>query len=320
MGRRPRVETPGAGLVSAGVLRCIHALALLLVCSATAHAADNADPAYARHIEQARATRVEALRRPDGYLSLVASGWLVPGDNSVGAAPDNRFRLPGAPAHLGVLHLAADGGVTFRAATGANVTVGGKPTTAAAMHTQGAQEQRQPTRAYFGPDRYLYVVQTGTLRGLRVKDNAAPLRTHFPGFDYFPVDPSWRIEAQWQPFERPHVLKLANVTGAESDEPVAGRAVFERDGRRYELTPMEEDGHLFFVLSDRTAGKLTYGGARFLYAAMPRDGKVLLDFNLAENPPCAITPHVVCPLAPPENRLGVAVTAGEKKFAGGSHR
>jgi uncharacterized protein (DUF1684 family) len=43
---------------------------------------------------------------------------------------------------------------------------------------------------------------------------------------------------------------------------------------------------------------------------------VLLDFNLAENPPCAITPHVVCPLAPPENRLKLPVTAGEMKFHG----
>ncbi|WP_049622995.1 DUF1684 domain-containing protein [Frateuria defendens] len=284
---------------------------------AHADAADSA--AYVRQVEQARAARVEALRRADGYLTLTASGWLEPGDNAVGAASDNRFQVPGAPAHLGVLHLSADGAVTLRTVGGTTVTVDGKPATAASMRTQGAQEEGAPTRAYFGPGRYLYVVETGTLRGLRVKDNAAPLRAHFPGFDYFPVDPSWRIEAQWRPFGAPHVLKLANVAGAESDEPVAGRAVFERDGQRYVLTPMEEDGRLFFVFSDRTAGRLTYGGARFLYAALPKDGKLLLDFNLAENPPCAITPHVVCPLAPPENRLGVAVTAGEKKFAGAGH-
>jgi len=273
---------------------------------------------YARQIDQARASRVEALQRPDGYLSLIASGWLEPGDSSVGSAPDNRFQVPGAPAHLGVLSLAADGTVALRTKD-AVVTVDGQPVTKVSMTTQGARGERTPARAYFGPDSYLYVIENGQRRGLRAKNNAAALRTHFPGFAYFPTDPSWKIEAKWEPFQTPHTLKLANVIGTESDEAVAGQAVFERDGMRYTLIPMEEDGRLFFVFSDRTAGKLTYGGARFLYAAMPKDGKVVLDFNLAENPPCAITPHVVCPLAPPENRLGLAITAGEKKFEGAGH-
>ncbi len=115
-------------------------------------------------------------------------------------------------------------------------------------------------------------------------------------------------------FPTPHVLKIAYVTGTVSDTPIAGKAVFRRDGHTWELLPIDEDGRLFFVFSDRTAGRLTYGGARFLYAAAPKNGKVLLDFNLAENPPCAITPHVVCPLAPSENRLKLPVTAGEMKF------
>lgn len=274
---------------------------------------------YARQVEQARAARVDALRRADGYLTLVASGWLEPGDNTVGSAADNRFQLPDAPAHLGVLRLAGNGTVDFRAAEDLRVKVDGREVAATPMQTQGAHGERQPTRAYFGAERYLYVVETGGRRGLRVKDNASSLRTHFPGLTYFPIDPSWKIEARWEPFRTARTLRLANVAGTENDEPVAGQAVFEREGRRYALIPMEEDGRLFFVFSDRTAGKLTYGGARFLYADQPKDGKVLLDFNLAENPPCAITPHVVCPLAPPENRLGLEVTAGEKKFEGAGH-
>ncbi|MGO4701573.1 DUF1684 domain-containing protein [Dyella sp. 2RAB6] len=259
------------------------------------------------------------LKQADGYLTLIASGWLEPGDNTLGAAADNRFQVPGAPAHLGVLHLDASGAVDLRTTDGVTVTIDKRPVTAAPMLTQGAHGERKPTRAYLGAQRYLYVVESGKQRGLRVKDNAAPLRTDFPGIPYFPVDPSWKIEAQWQAFTTPHTLRIANVVGTENDEPVPGQAVFERNGQRYTLTPMEEDGRLFFVFSDRTAGKLTYGGARFLYADVPKDGKLVLDFNLAENPPCAITPHVVCPLAPPENRLRLEVTAGEKKFQGAGH-
>ncbi len=302
-----------SGVSSAAALVLIGSLSFVQL--SVAAAADS----YAQQIDHARAARVDALRRADGYLTVVASGWLEPGDNTVGSSPDNRFQVPDAPAHLGTLRLAADGSVDFRAVDGLRVKVNGKDVDATPMQTQGAHGERQPTRAYFSPERYLYVMETGERRGLRVKDNAAPLRAHFPGLTYFPIDPSWKIAARWEPFAQPRTLRLANVTGAENDEPVEGQAVFERGGRRYTLIPMEEDGRLFFVFSDRTAGKSTYGGARFLYADKPKDGKVLLDFNLAENPPCAITPHVVCPLAPPENRLGLEVAAGEKKFDGAGH-
>lgn len=276
------------------------------------HAATPAN--YSAAVEHARAQRIEQLKRADGYLTLTASGWLQPGANTVGAAADNRFEIPGAPAHLGTLDLAVDGQVTLQLADTAGITIDGQPApSAGVLRTQGDDGKQQPSRVSFGSS-YLYVIENGTQRGLRVKNNAAPLRTHFPGFDYFPIDPSWRIEADWVPFHPPHTLKMVYVTGTESDTPINGKAVFRRDGHTYELLPIDEDGKLFFVFTDRTAGKLTYGGARFLYAEAPKNGKLLLDFNLAENPPCAITPHVVCPLAPPENRLKLPVTAGEKKF------
>lgn len=288
----------------------VAALMLLFPFSAPAATPEH----YAAAVTKARAERVQQLKQVDGYLALTASGWLQPGGNSVGSAADNRFEVPGAPAHLGTLQLAADGQVSLRLAETRGITVDGQPAAAVnALRTQGPDGKQQPTRVGFGSS-YLYVIENGTQRGLRAKNNDAPLRTHFPGFDYFPIDPSWRIEADWVPFPTPHMLKIAYVTGTVSDTPIAGKAVFRRDGHTYELLPIDEDGRLFFVFSDRTAGRLTYGGARFLYAAAPKNGKVLLDFNLAENPPCAITPHVVCPLAPPENRLKLPVTAGEMKF------
>jgi uncharacterized protein (DUF1684 family) len=274
---------------------------------------------YVDAIGHARAERVTRLRQMDGYLSLTASGWLEPGDNTIGSAADNDLNVPGAPAHMGVLTLAG-GQVRLHLLATDGIGVVGRTDTPRdiELHTQGAAGRQTPTRVRFGSS-YLYLVENGSRRGLRVKDNDAPLRTHFPGFDYFPIDPSWRIEAKWQPFDPPGTLKIAYVTGTVEDTPIPGKAVFQRGGRTYELQPIAEDGRLFFIFSDRTAGKLTYGGARFLYADAPKDGKVLLDFNLAENPPCAITPHVVCPLAPPQNRLKLPVTAGELKFRGAGH-
>ena len=82
---------------------------------------------------------------------------------------------------------------------------------------------------------------------------------------------------------------------------------------------MVDEGQLFFVLRDQTSGKTTYGASRFLYAEQPRNGIVWLDFNQTENPPCAFTAYATCPLPPPQNRLALAITAGEKKYPGREH-
>ena len=117
-------------------------------------------------------------------------------------------------------------------------------------------------------------------------------------------------------------LDIPTVLGTVDKMPVPGKAVFTRDGKTYELLPVLETAdakELWFIFADRTSGKETYGSGRFLYADMPKEGKVVIDFNKAYNPPCAFTPYATCPLAPPENRLALPVTAGEKKYRGGHH-
>jgi hypothetical protein len=102
-------------------------------------------------------------------------------------------------------------------------------------------------------------------------------------------------------------------------EPMAnpGVVVFRKDGKTYRLEALDEgDGQLFLIFSDRTSGKTTYGAGRFLYADPPKDGMTVVDFNQAYNPPCVFTHYATCPLPPPENRLDIAVTAGEKKYRG----
>jgi uncharacterized protein (DUF1684 family) len=76
----------------------------------------------------------------------------------------------------------------------------------------------------------------------------------------------------------------------------------------------ENDHELWFIFRDLTSGDTTYPAARFLYTSLPKDGKVVLDFNRAENPPCAFNPYATCPLPPPENRLDLAVESGEKAY------
>jgi hypothetical protein len=82
------------------------------------------------------------------------------------------------------------------------------------------------------------------------------------------------------------------------------------------LEPVGEPGarQLFFIFADKTNGSDTYGAGRFLYTDPAKDGKVVLDFNKAINPPCAFSSYATCPLPPASNRLPVRIEAGEKKF------
>lgn len=303
------------------MLRASLFLAAMTVGAVAVHAADSVP--YDRQIEQWRADRVAGLTAPDGWLSLIGLDWLHEGANRIGSDADNDVVLKAGPAHLGTLTLAADGRLHLALAGNAGATVDGKPTTEATLLDDVHAGATGPTVVRFGSASF-YVIDREGRKALRVKDPAAPTRAHFAGIDYFPIDPSWRIEADWVPFKPAHKLEMGSVIGTIESVDVPGKAVFQRDGHSFELLPYQEEpgGELFFVLADRTSGKQTYGAARFLYAALPaggldKPGKVVLDFNKAYNPPCAFTPFATCPLAPPENRLDVAVTAGEKKYAGG---
>jgi uncharacterized protein (DUF1684 family) len=293
----------------------------------TVHAENTLSPSdtsaaeVAKQVEQWKQGRLQRLTAPDGWLSLVGLEWLHPGANKVGSASDNDIVLKVGPAHLGVVTLAADGAVKIVLAKDSGASIDGKPTQEATLIDDiQAGENGHPTTIAFGTANF-YVIERDGRKGLRVKDAEAATRKHFLGLDYYSIDPSWRIVADWVPFDPPHKLEIGSVLGTIDKVDVPGKAVFKRDGHTFELLPYQEEpgGELFFVLADRTSGKETYGAARFLYAALPKDGKVILDFNRAYNPPCAFTEYATCPLAPPENRLDVAVTAGEKKYRGSGH-
>jgi uncharacterized protein (DUF1684 family) len=275
-----------------------------------------AGDAYTASVEKVRASRLETLKAPTGWLSLIGLEWLQPGANRVGSATDNDIVLKAGPAHLGVVTLDDTGNVTLEVAQGSGVLVDGREVQRATLVDDGGNGGKA-TEVRFGSANFFVIARDGK-KALRVKDEKAETRTHFVGLDYFPIDPSWRVEAQWVPFDPPHEIEIGSVLGTIDKEKVPGKAVFTRDGHTYELFPIQEEpDSLFFVFADRTSGKETYGAARFLDTPLAKDGKLVLDFNEARNPPCAFTPYATCPLAPPENRLDVRVTAGEKKYAGG---
>jgi len=291
------------------------AAAVLGVAAVPAATIDN----YKQSVEQWRAGRIERLTAADGWLSLIGLEWLKEGANRVGSAADNDIVLGAGPAHLGVVTLERDGSTRIALDKHSGATIDGKAIGEAPLvddaHVAG---DAAPTRVAFGSASF-HVIDRDGRKGLRVRDTEAPTRKHFLGIDAFPIDPSWRIEASWVPAQPGETLEMGTVIGTVDKYPVPGRLEFTRDGKRFEILPVIEvpgDAQYFVVFADRTSGKETYGAARFVYVDPPQDGKVVLDFNKAYNPPCAFTPFATCPLAPPENRLDLRVTAGEKKYRG----
>ncbi|MFC6841530.1 DUF1684 domain-containing protein [Xanthomonas theicola] len=270
---------------------------------------------YRMAVEQRRAARVALLRAAAGWLSYTGSGRLRSGVHQVGSAAGNGVQLPTGPAHLGSLHVGTDGEVSFEVAEGAAVSVHGQPFVAGRLGTDAAHATQ--TRLTLGEQEF-YVVRTGNLFGWRFRDPHAAARDSFRGIDYFPIDPRWRVVADWRPAPAPRAIVLLTSVGTPQPLALAGSAEFAFGGRRYRLQALREDdgARLFFPFTDRTSGRESYGGARYLFVAPPQGERIVLDFNLAQNPPCAFTAHVVCPLAPLGNRLELAVTAGEKNYLG----
>lgn len=274
------------------------------------------DERYRIEVLNWRADRLARLKKPDSWLALIGLHWLKDGDNRVGSAKDNDVVLAKGPAKIGVVNVSGDQ-VTVTLEKGSALINGSESSKA----TMRDDSNPRPTTVAFDTV-YFYLISREGKKALRVKDAEAATLKNFKGLDYFDLARNWRVEAKWEAFNPPKTMEIPTVTGGVEKYTVPGKAVFERDGKKYEVQPVLESPdakELFLIFADKTSGKETYGAARFLYAPLPVDGKVVLDFNKAYNPPCAFTPYATCPLAPPENKLNLRVTAGEKKYKGAAH-
>jgi uncharacterized protein (DUF1684 family) len=234
--------------------------------------------AYQAEVEKWRAEREAKLKADGGWLTVSGLFWLKDGPN----------RVEGAP---GVFEL-HDGKALFRPDSGA------------------VTEMKSDSSLAAGARTYI-LIERGGRYAIRLKDNNSKLRAEFRGLRWFPVREPYRVTARFVSYEKPKSIPIASVIGYTDQEPSPGYAEFTIGGQSLRLEPVLEDGELFFIFRDQTAAKETYPSGRFLYAALPRDGKVELDFNKAQNPPCAFTPYATCPLPPRQNILPVRIEAGE---------
>lgn len=263
-------------------------------------------------VQAYRKARLARLTAERGWLTLVNKVWLGEGRHTLGSAPDSVVVLPEgrAPARLGTVTV-DKGKVRLDVEGDAKVFARGERVQTLELRSDA---HAHPDDVTIGSVT-LQLLQRGDEFALRVRDAESAARRSFPGVPVYPIDPAYRFVARLAPFAAPREFAIEDGDGRLQTYRSPGVAHFEKDGRAVTVLPFFEGGgeKLFVLFSDLTSRDETYGAGRFLYAPAPEDGRVLLDFNKAFNPPCAFTPYAVCPLPPEENKLPLRIEAGEKR-------
>ena len=273
------------------------------------------DPAYQQSFDQWKSELVEDLKQE--WLPLAGLFWLKPGENTFGTDPKNAVVFPKGPARAGSFNLLGKS-VTATFTPDSHARMEGKFVTTAELQPDAPGN---PTVVELGNLRF-HVIVRGERVGIRLKDLDSDAVRQYRGPQFFPLDVSYRVTATWLPSDGKQTVNVPNVLGDVTPTPVAGTAVFKIDGQELRLTDLggNPEKTLFFVFSDPTSKTDTYPGGRFLKAGPVTNGTVVLDFNRAYNPPCAVTAYATCPLAPKENRLSVAIPAGQQYDHKHGHR
>ncbi|KHK96406.1 hypothetical protein LK09_15705 [Microbacterium mangrovi] len=236
-----------------------------------------------------------------GFLAITSIRWLGP----------EPTRYPDVP---GAWSTADDGPVVvlvddeFLDLDGRRVT---------GIHRFGRLPERSSLTASWTTGDTVAVVEIARRGGhdiIRPRHPDAPIRTAYPGTDAYPPQERFVVDGVFTPFPEPREVTVGSVVdGLQHVYHAPGTVSFDLDGPRSLVAFDGHGGGLLALFTDLTSGVTTYAANRSVSIAAPdEDGRVTIDFNRAVNLPCAYTPYATCPLPPAENRLQVAVEAGEK--------
>ncbi|MGY3129139.1 uncharacterized protein (DUF1684 family) [Agrococcus sp. UYP33] len=258
------------------------------------------DAAIAQH-EAFRRKREQSVRAPQGSLALVATAWI--------SEPTTVDGVPGAwsasPAGDG-LQVSAD--------AADEITVDGQVVDGAAIVY--GHDSMTPSSVRFDDRRTAFAIGPD-FHGrfaLQVWDADAAEERGFQGIDAYPYDPAWVKQGTFEAVEGGVGFEYEKSRGGSLRQAVSpGRIRFEHEGAEIELLALPDGDSLQIVFADATTGDETYDVGRFLFVKPRHDGTVVLDFNRAIVPPCAMSDLFNCPLPPAGNRLAIAIRAGEQR-------
>lgn len=264
---------------------------------------------YENQVMKFRTERETRLRENErSWLALAGLFWLEEGNNSFGSAPSNDIQLEGTdvPDYAGIFQYKNEM-ITLKPENASGMTCNGAPASTKILHTD---IEEHPDFLELG-SLIMVAIKRGKNCLVRVWNKDNPGRRNFTGLKHYPINPDYRVTARFVPYDPPRILKIRDVIGEEYDVEFPGFVIFNLGGKECRLEAEKAEEGLFFNFYDPTNGNGSYPGGRFLVADHPKDREVVVDFNMAYNPPCAYTDFATCPLPPSQNRLPVRMPAGE---------
>ena len=261
------------------------------------------------------AEREKILLADDGWFTVAGLHFLNPGDNKFGSDPLNDVVLdyPDVPKQGGVITMNGTA-VTIKAAAGQSLTYNGKPAKEGVLHLAAGDK---PADTITFKTTTFFLHYSGPRLAIRVRDQNAPLRKNYSGLQWYAANPSVKVVGQFTKLATPKTVQVPNILGDLEPFEVAGTVAVTIGGKAANMEAWKSGNQLWFVFRDLTSADTTYPSARFLYTDMPGpDGKLVMDFNRARNPPCAYNQWTTCPLPPSANKLAVRIEAGEKRYHG----
>lgn len=252
------------------------------------------------HVDEVKAfrvARINSLKSETGWLNLAGLFWLKEGKNTIGGDEKNDFVFPAehSDPFLGEL-LLKDGKVYYQTVSDTML-----------VYQDGIKVPVISHRSLSW-----FIIKRGEKYAVRLRDLEGEYVKAFKGIDTFPTDSAYRVVADFIPTQG-KMVTIIDVTGRAYELESPGYLRFKIGKSFYQLETSQEGNNLFIVFGDLTNKKQTYGAGRFIDTALPdAQGKVIIDFNKAYNPPCAFTPFATCPLPTAANKLAVEIKAGEQ--------
>ncbi|HXF84214.1 MAG TPA: DUF1684 domain-containing protein [Anaerolineales bacterium] len=266
------------------------------------------DREYEEKILQWRAKKYDDLVRENGWLALAGLGWLKEGRNLIGSNPMCEIVLPErAPTFLGIAEWRGKV-VRFHAAEGVQVKVNGRAMTKAILRSS---KEAKPTFITWN-ELCMVLHEHAGRYAIRIWDNLRPERFSFPPLKWFPINKEFRIPARYTRYPKPKQSLQEDTFGEMVEDRIDGYVTFKFRGSTYKLDVTETKNHTLFIkFRDETSHVESYPPSRYCYTEPVKNGRVIVDFNYAYNPPCAFTEYATCIFAPPQNYLPFRVEAGE---------
>ncbi len=294
-------------------------LCILSLCGCKPSEQEEDPSAYIQTIEAWQESRNEEMRdTSSSWLNLAGLHWLEPGESTFGSDSSNTILFPEhSPAFAGTFIL-EDSVLRLQVAEGVSILHDGQ-----SVREMALQHDMDPETTYLQMGSInIHAISRPEGIAIRVKDSQNPDLVNFRDIPNFDIQADWRLEAQLEWFDQPQPILIPTVLGSQRMHECPAIIVFEVNGERYELYPYDSyyGGTIWTVIfSDLTNGETTYGAGRFLDLDAPEPGapSMVIDFNKAYNPPCAFSDYATCPIPPPENRLALAIPAGEKMYGEG---